>query len=71
MNRTHLFAVAISVAAAGTGCRSAGTSYYTLLAPPPSAGAETPTATFQLDVLPVDVPARGRPRADGGAREHW
>jgi uncharacterized protein len=37
-------------------CRSAGSSYYTLVAP--SAGVASPaTNELQLDVLPVDVPA--------------
>ncbi len=37
-------------------CRSAGSSYYTLLAPATDAPAPA-TAELQLDVLPVDVPA--------------
>ena len=38
-----------------TACRSAGSEYYTLIAPP--ADRATPvTEAFQLDVLPVDVP---------------
>ncbi|HEY0193038.1 MAG TPA: PqiC family protein [Kofleriaceae bacterium] len=39
----------------GAGCRSASTEYYTLVSPPAEAGRVT--EAFQLDVLPVDVPA--------------
>jgi len=37
-------------------CRSAGASYYTLVAQPEDAAATGAVPSFQLDVLPVDVP---------------
>jgi uncharacterized protein len=51
--------IAIAIALAATACRSPATTYYTLVAPraAPTASAE-PAAGFQLDVLPVDVPAQ-------------
>jgi uncharacterized lipoprotein YmbA len=49
MSRTVLILAVVA-------CRSAGTSYYTLV--PPALDASSPaTNELQLDVLPVDVPA--------------
>ncbi|HET9624155.1 MAG TPA: PqiC family protein [Kofleriaceae bacterium] len=48
----HAFALAALLVGA---CRSAGSEYYTLIAPPAEHPAPVSEA-FQLDVLPVDVP---------------
>jgi len=53
--RFSIAAVIFSVAAA-TACRSAGASYYTLVAEPADVASSAPVPSFQLDVLPVDVP---------------
>ncbi len=49
-SRTILAALAVAAA-----CRSAGPSYYTLVAPPDDSAA-LPSGELQLDVLPVEVP---------------
>jgi uncharacterized lipoprotein YmbA len=45
----------VVVACLLTACRSAGSEYYTLVAPPSERSAPV-TQAFQLDVLPIDVP---------------
>lgn len=47
--------IAVAAAFALAACRSAGSEYYTLIAPP-AEHAPPVTEAFQLDVLPVDVP---------------
>jgi uncharacterized lipoprotein YmbA len=47
--------IATLAAALAPACRSAGSEYYTLIAPPVDRAAPV-TETFQLDILPVDVP---------------
>lgn len=49
--RTLAIAAMICVA-----CRSAGSSYYTLVAAPDDTASVAAVVSFQLDVLPVDVP---------------